>query len=190
MIPTLLIGDFLFVSKCAYSLMLPLPFTNINLWRYGSPARGDIIVFQFPDEPRLDYIKRVVGIPGDKIELRGPILYINDEPLKTLPAEELDVKTTLGMRLNTYTEPLGKIEHQIQHVQYLESRNFGPIEVGADSYFVLGDNRDNSRDSRIWGVVPFELIRGRALMCWISWNAEERRWIDRLRRERLFKMLD
>jgi signal peptidase I len=190
MIPTLLVGDFLLVSKMAYAIKLPLPFTNINLFRLGVPTRGDVIVFQFPDQPSLDYIKRVVGLPGDKIELRGPIVYINDEPLKTVQAEELSGKNNLGMQINIYTEPLGEKEHQIQHIQYLERRNFGPIEVPADSFFVLGDNRDNSRDSRIWGVVPFDHIRGRALMTWISWDSEKRRWIDRFRIERLFKVVD
>jgi signal peptidase I len=190
MVPTLVEGDFLFVSKFAYSLKLPVPFTNINLINWATPARGDIIVFQFPDEPSLDYIKRVVGIPGDKIEIRGPIVIINDQPLQTTPFEALDSKNTLGMRVNTYNEPLGQIQHKIQHIQYLERRNFGPIEVSKDSFFVLGDNRDNSRDSRIWGVVPFELIRGQAVMTWFSWDNEKRRWIDRVRTERLFKMVN
>lgn len=143
MVETLLVGDHLLVSKFAYDIKVP--FTDISMLKTGDPQRGDVIVFEYPKDRHLDYIKRVIGLPGDTIELRDNVLYRNgekvDEPYKHLEKGPLPG----GMP------------------------NFGPITVPPNQYFCMGDNRDHSMDSRYWGFVPREYIRGKAWVIYWSW---------------------
>lgn len=162
MIPTILEGDRIFVNKMAYSLRFP--FTTVHLMEWSEPERGDIIVFLSPDE-RKRLVKRVVGVSGDRIELRNNRLIINGKVAHYEPLQEtlegLDEARLLTSRFAL--ESLGTLEHPItitprQHAE----RSFRALTVPEGEYFVMGDNRDNSRDSRFFGTVEKKLILGRA----------------------------
>lgn len=160
--PTLLEGDMVLVNRLAYDLKLPL--TDIVLARLGEPQRGDVITFSSPKDG-IRLIKRLIALPGDKVEMRNEVLFINgqaaryDEPEMLMEAMENDI-TIPALRL---TETLGQIRHRVQFLQGVRARNnFGPIVVPADMYLALGDNRDNSGDSRYFGFVPRNLLIGHA----------------------------
>ena len=166
MIPTLLIGDYIMVNKFVYSPVLDVPLLG-SLERTLLPtrevARGDVVVFKFPEEPEKDYIKRVIGLPGDTIEVRNRQVYVNDEPLDE--------------PYKVHRNPPGLNTDQ---------DDFRKTLVPEDSLFCMGDNRDNSRDSRAWGFVPRTYLKGRAFMIW--WSYEEDRgaylktsFVDRVR---------
>ncbi|MDR1125575.1 MAG: signal peptidase I [Deltaproteobacteria bacterium] len=142
MLNTLLVGDRLLVNKFLYGIKIP--FTNKVIIDVGDPERGDIIVFAYPVEPDKDYIKRVIGIPGDKLEMRNKVLYRNGERVYEPYARLLGYRTRYD--------------------------DFAPITVPAGHYFCMGDNRDNSVDSRDWGFVPRENIRGKAWRMYWSWG--------------------
>jgi len=172
--PTLYNGDFILVNKFSYGLRLPVLHTNIL--PLGEPQRGDVIVFRYPDDPALAYIKRVVGLPGDELEYRAKQLYINGEAAeqKTLPA--LPDKPRFEQR----REHLGDLWHEIQvarnggigayypGLQRLGNRGDWRFTVPEKAYFVMGDNRDNSSDSRVWGVMPEENLIGKAFFIWMN----------------------
>lgn len=195
MIPTLLVGDHIFVNKFKYGIKVP--FTDwvtdepTYITRFGSPERGDIIVFKYPKDESIYYIKRVIGIPGDTIEILDKTLYTNGVPAKreTISIEEraeivnkfedqhYDVE-----RMEIFRETIGneKPVVMVDNANYF-TQNFGPITVPADSFFVMGDNRDNSKDSRYWGFVPMKNVRGKAMVIWLSL------WIDLSKREFIFR---
>ena len=153
---TLLIGDYIMVNKFVYS---PGP-TGLErtLLPFQDVRRGDVIVFKYPEEPEKDYIKRVIGMPGDMIEIIDQQVYVNGERLEESCKVHKDPHVRAGMR----GTPLA------------DGRDtFGPERVPGDAYFVMGDNRDNSKDSRSWGFVPRDYVKGRAFMIW--WSFEERR---------------
>ena len=159
MIPTLQIGDHLLVNKFLLGTPVDVPFTNIHLFRMPGlrkPQRGDIIVFKYPEDPTRDFIKRVIGIEGDTIESRDKTLFVN------------------GRRL---------VEPHVQHVDSfikpadIDRRdNFGPVVVPKDSVFAMGDNRDQSYDSRFWGFVDLDKIKGKAIIIYWSWDSD-RTWV-------------
>jgi len=161
--PTILEGDRVFVNKLAYDLKVP--FTTWHIVEWSNPRRGDIVVFYSPqDGQRL--VKRVIGLPGDTVELRNNVLVLNGQPLDYKPiAEELLRDVDLVERTSSdYTfEQLAEQPHAITANPNLPSkRTFGPVKVPADHYFMMGDNRDNSFDSRYYGSVPRSKIVGRA----------------------------
>ncbi len=161
MLPTLIVGDFILVNKFAYGLRLPV--IEKKIVEIGVPERGDVVVFRYPPEPSVDYIKRVVGLPGDKIEYRNKRLFINNEPV------QLTVLNGSGSDSSplVYQEQLGEVLHQIQLITVRPTID-GRVIVPPGHYFVMGDNRDNSADSRVWGFVPDENLLGKAFLVWMS----------------------
>lgn len=179
MIPTLTIGDHLLVNKFIYGPRIP--FTDTRLFTWKEPKRGDIIVFKYPENEDKNFIKRVVGLPGDKIEIKNGRLFINDEPVSIAPVGTSDEKregTGYPYYDNPklYDEQLGTVKHRIQYLHDQSGYNFGPKIVPAESVFVMGDNRDNSQDSRFWGFVKRNKILGRALIIYWSWDGNGR-WV-------------
>ncbi|HET9485343.1 MAG TPA: signal peptidase I [Xanthomonadales bacterium] len=180
MMPTLLIGDFILVNKFAYGLRLPV--TNAKLADFGAPQRGDVIVFRYPgmspDDPSrgTDYIKRVVGVPGDTVTYRDKVVYVNGE---VQPQQDLGTYVGNGAGADMTgsalkREILGDTPHEIlvrRNDGFFPMRE-GTFEVPAGSYFVLGDNRDNSQDSRFWGVVPERNLVGKAFFIWMNWDSK------------------
>lgn len=175
MIPTLLVGDFLLVNKFEYGLRLPVINTRIS---QGAPLqRGDVIVFRYPEDPSKDYIKRVVGLPGDTVAYANKQLIINGKPVPTDYVGDFSYITEQGYILDTqkYREQLGKHRHDILVIPESGMQDMEPITVPLGRYFVMGDNRDNSNDSRFWGFVPDENIVGKAMLIWWSWDSVETR---------------
>ncbi len=186
MIPTLLIGDHLLVNKFIYGPRIP--FSDTRLFTWEQPKRGDIIVFKYPENESKDFIKRVVGLPGDKIEIKDGVLFINDQAVKVKdlgPYKDKDgdqeTNTSYYQKPELLQEQLGAVSHQILYLHDQSGYNFGPILVPKDSYFVMGDNRDNSMDSRVWGFVSENKILGKALIIYWSWDGNDHwvRW-DRI----------
>jgi signal peptidase I len=139
--PTLLVGDHILVNKFIYGIKIP--FSDKTIIKLGKPKRGDVVVFKYPLDTKKDYIKRVIGLPGDKVELMNKQLFINgrvtDDP-------------------------------HASYSIYGNLRNFGPVSVPAHHLFVMGDNRDESSDSRVWGFVPDAYLKGKAFLIYWSWD--------------------
>jgi len=171
MMPTLLVGDFILVNKFSYGIRLPV--LNSKILDTGEPQRGDVIVFRYPENPSIDYIKRVVGVPGDHIVYRNKVLYINGEEapqqyLGSYLGEGSGKMMTGARRLN---EDLLGTKHDILIVpgRNIRTGDYSFV-VPKGQYFAMGDNRDNSSDSRFWGTVPEENLVGKAFMIWMSWD--------------------
>lgn len=179
MIPTLTIGDHLLVNKFIYGPRIP--FTDMRIFTWREPQRGEIIVFKYPGDERKDYIKRIVGLPGEKIQIRKGQLLINDEPVQVTrlgPYEGGDQSSgppyyDKPMLLD---EQLGAVRHHILYMHDQAELEYGPVLVPKESVFVMGDNRDNSQDSRVWGFVNYRKILGRALIIYWSWDGNGR-WV-------------
>ncbi len=188
MIPTLTVGDHLLVNKFIYGPRIP--FTDSRFFSWKEPKRGDIIVFKYPENEDKNFIKRVIGLPGDKIQIVDGRLTINDQVVAITPANPPADKTVEGEpsfgKPMFYTEQLGAVNHAIQYLHDQSGYNFGPILVPKDSVFVMGDNRDNSQDSRVWGFVSFNKILGKALVIYWSWDGDDR-WVRWERIGRLIK---
>ncbi len=150
MLETLQIGDHILVNKFIYGTHIP--FTDISILPLRKPQRGDIIVFKYPVDESRDFIKRLIGVPGDTIEIRNKIVYVNGKPLQDEYVVHRDERIIPGNR-----------------------DNFGPVTVPDHSYFMMGDNRDGSYDSRFWGFVKEDEIRGKALIIYWSWDRELKR---------------
>jgi signal peptidase I len=172
MMPTLLIGDFILVNKFAYGIRLPV--LNTKIIDVGEPKRGDIVVFRFPKDPTVDYIKRIVGLPGDRITYYNKQIFVNGVPVKLTPLGiyEGAVRTS-GMPGSELllSEDLGTVTHDILVRKEDSVAKEGEFVVPAGHYFVMGDNRDNSNDSRFWGTVPEENLVGKAFLIWMSWDS-------------------
>lgn len=188
MIPTLQVGDFILVNKFTYGVRLPI--INQKLVQVGDPKRGDVMVFHYPENPSVDYIKRVVGVPGDRVEYRDKHLYINDvEQKQTAEGEYNYVESGLNfVHTERRSEVLGTHTHDVlinpdmpnvhlgaiadfkgrENCEYQERRFTCRVPEG--QYFMMGDNRDNSRDSRYWGFVPDNQIVGKAFFIWMNFS--------------------
>lgn len=184
MIPTLLVGDYILVNKYAYGIRLPV--INTKVIAVGDPQRGDVMVFRYPEDPSLDYIKRVVGLPGDTVAYQNKRLTINGQPVEVSKAGDYLHPERLYYS-EQYVEKLGDVEHKLlndtdapsfipdasrfPHRENCTYNAAGVIcKVPAGHYFMMGDNRDNSDDSRYWGFVPDDHIRGRAFFIWFNWD--------------------
>lgn len=184
MIPTLVVGDLILVNKYVYGIRLPI--INKKVLDVGQPQRGDVMVFRFPKEPDKDYIKRVVGLPGDRVEYIGKRLSINGVAIPTTSLPEfLDPERRVISA--QFSEKLGNVAHRVLNDQDRPAavgpagmRAYGDAcemlangircTVPVHSYFVMGDNRDNSLDSRFWGFVPEDNIVGKAFFIWMNFG--------------------
>jgi signal peptidase I len=179
MIPTLTIGDHLLVNKFVYGPRIP--FTDTRIFHWKVPKRGDIIVFKYPENEDKNFIKRVVGLPGDKIEIKNGKLLINDQPVQVTEIGTYnDKESSAGFpyyeKPKLLDEQLGTVKHHILYMRDQTGYNFGPKIVPPESVFVMGDNRDNSQDSRVWGFVKYNKILGKALIIYWSWDGNDR-WV-------------
>ena len=178
MLPSLLINDHIFVNKFVYGLRVP--FTKNWLYKNNDPKRGEVIVFKYPEDPSIFYIKRVVGVPGDKVLVENGDLYINDDLVeKQVPQSkkseykwllERDFNGTLSEHIH-WEETLGDKNYSVLLEKRRKGKVHGPYYVPEDSFFVLGDNRDHSKDSRFWketDYVPRDNLVGRAMFVWLS----------------------
>ncbi|MBU2967539.1 signal peptidase I, partial [Amphritea atlantica] len=161
--PTLKIGDFILVNKWHYGFRLPVIGTKVI--PMNMPQRGDVVVFKYPNDPSINYIKRVVGLPGDRVSYQDKTVYINGQPQKQQLLEQLPPQSP---RLLLMDEVLGDVSHQIYR-DVAPPRRPAEWVVPEGQYFVMGDNRDNSNDSRFWGFVPDELLVGKAFAVWMHW---------------------
>ncbi len=157
---TLLVGDMILVNKFLYGVRLP--FTDIHLFSNDGPERFDVIVFKFPNDQTKDYIKRVIGLPGDTVEVRNKIVFVNDMPFRE--------------------------EHAVYSAPPNANSDFGPIIVPDKSFFVMGDNRDRSSDSRVWGFVNYKHLHGKAFMIYFS-KDQEASWLNWIRWSRIGRLI-
>jgi signal peptidase I len=171
MMPTLLDGDFIFVNKFAYGLRLPV--ANVKIVPIGTPKRGDVIVFRLPSDPATNYIKRLVGLPGDHIKVnRRRQLFINDREMQVTITGIYEGHRHTGANLGT--ENLDGVQHQVLYIPERPTQEYEAV-VPAGHYFFMGDNRDNSRDSRFRevGFVPEKNLVGKAVRIWLNWDLPE-----------------
>ncbi|HLT22841.1 MAG TPA: signal peptidase I [Bacteriovoracaceae bacterium] len=204
MIPTLLIGDFILVNKFAYGFKVPFSdwFSDpIYLTGPEAPKRGDVIVFKYPKDPNLNYIKRVIGLPGDTVEVIDKVVYVNNEPITTTTIDGKKIMEDMDERYKSYEfEFLETQTGDAKHITQVDKgndyfANFYKITVPKDQYFVMGDNRDFSADSRRWGTVPFGHIKGKAILIWFSlsvpWpGSEDEQETWKFRPWRIGKLID
>ncbi len=169
MIPTLLVGDHILVNKFLLGTPVDIPFTNITLFRMPGlrkVQRGDVVVFKYPEDPKRDFIKRVIGVGGDVVMEKDKVVYVNGRKL-----------------IEPYTQ---HVDDEIKPGEFDKRDNFGPIVVPPRSIFVMGDNRDQSYDSRFWGFVPDSEIKGKAIIIYWSWDGDKT-WVRFSRIGRLVK---
>ncbi len=172
MMPTLLTGDFILVNKFGYGIRLPV--TDTKILPIGEPERGDVVVFRYPRDTTQDYIKRVVGLPGDVVEYRNKVLKVNGQVVAAAP-EGSYAGVGSGREMTGaehLIEQLGEVKHSILVDPRIQrgSLGEGSWTVPEGHYFVMGDNRDNSEDSRYWGFVPEKNLVGRAFFIWMNWD--------------------
>ena len=182
---TLLAGDFLFVNKAVYGAQIP--GTNARLPGFERPARGDVIVFAYPKDPTLNYVKRVIGAPRDLVEMRAGQVYVNNVALAEPYVQRIDpLHDNYESKFNWQR---GFLEGFAPDERYHPTRDtWGPLRVPVGKYFVLGDNRDNSEDSRYWGFVDAGAVKGRPLVVYFSYDRGTRDplpWLTDIRWSRL-----
>lgn len=166
--PTLLVGDFVAVNKYAYGLRLPV--LEKKVLPVANPETGQIAVFRWPPAPNYDYIKRVIGVPGDRISYHDKKLTINGQEAKQTFVE-YTIDESSGKAVAKYKENLHGVVHDIFIRADIPAVDFDVV-VPEGNYFMMGDNRDDSADSRFWGFVPEEYLRGKAFLVWMSWNGK------------------
>jgi signal peptidase I len=181
---TLLVGDFLLVNKAVYGAQVP--GTNVRLPAFDHPRRNDIVVFVPPHEPGKNYVKRLVGLPGDTLMMRDKVLYLNGEPVVEDYSQHLDPVDVFVRGMDWQRQYLVP---SVDSGNYRPTRdNWGPIVVPEHSYFMLGDNRDDSEDSRYWGFVEEGAVKGQPLFIYYSFNPRTLRpfpWFTEIRWNRI-----
>jgi signal peptidase I len=178
MIPTLKVGDFIFAYKLPYGL--PIPFSGGDRWAQTLPKRGDVVVFRYPGNENVNYVKRVVGLPGDRIAIKNKKLFINDAEAEYVPVQDDVIKDLPGKEYySAFRESFSGSTHLVIKSRSNEADFFGPVIVAPGHIFVLGDNRDSSDDSRYWGTVPLKNLEGRVTTVWMSFD-----WLNRWGDER------
>ncbi|HVN97697.1 MAG TPA: signal peptidase I [Syntrophorhabdaceae bacterium] len=165
--PTLLVGDHLLVNRLSYVVKVPY-FDNV-LFTLGQPKRGDVIVFRYPENTNIDFIKRVIATEGETVEVRDKVVYINGQKMSDPWGHFRD------------TPPIPR--------EFAPKDNYGPYRVPKDAYFAMGDNRDNSADSRFWGPVRKENLVGRALVIYFSWNSDTKDPFEYIRWSRFGRLI-
>jgi len=164
--PTLRVGDHIMVNKFIYGIIIP--YTHIRLFAYEKPKQGDVIVFIYPLNPSKDFVKRVIGTEGEKVQIIQNKIYLNDTLIH---------------------DPWGHFSYKWPAAYLQMMENFGPVVVPKDSFFVLGDNRENSDDSRFWGFVPLNDVLGKAFVIYFSWNQRAENLWDKIRWSRIGKSI-
>ncbi|MFC1855416.1 signal peptidase I [Thermodesulfobacteriota bacterium] len=164
--PTLLIGDHLLVNKFIYGIKMP--FVDKKIFQFKKPERGDIIVFKYPEDPSIDFIKRVIAVEGDRVEILKKKVFINGVPVP---------------------DPYAHFADDMENFSSRPKDNFGPVVVPDNSVFCMGDNRDRSHDSRWWGYVDLNMVRGKAFILYFSWNGESNSVLGKIRWSRFGKLL-
>ena len=172
MMPTLVAGDFIAVNKFSYGVRFPV--INTVLVPNDMPERGDVVVFHYPRDTSIDYIKRVVGLPGDKIKYENKKLFINDKLVPHVFEKNYEYMMNDNYRVpaKEFSETLGEVSHSIL-IHNVEGET-GSFVVPEGNYFVMGDNRDNSSDSRVWGFVSEDLLVGKAFIIWLNLSEPSR----------------
>jgi len=165
MVPTLLVGDYILVNKFAYGIRLPV--LNAKVIEVGEPKRGDVMVF-FPPNDKRYFIKRVIGLPGDRVEYRNKVLYVNGEEM---PQSLIAQLPPLGPTYQILEEDLAGVSHVVRKELLRGMPGDFETTVEPGHYFMMGDNRDNSSDSRVWGEVPEKNIVGKAFAIWMHWGS-------------------
>ncbi|MFO7603716.1 MAG: signal peptidase I [Gammaproteobacteria bacterium] len=168
MLPTLEVGDFILVNKFAYGVRIPV--WNKKVLGSSVPQRGDVVVFRYPEDPRIDYIKRIIGVPGDEVAYYNKVLYINGKELSQTVVGDY-AQDGSYVQYSRFKEELDELHYDILKIDNVGAGDF-VIRVPENNYFAMGDNRDNSRDSRAWGFVPDENLVGEAFLIWMNWSSE------------------
>ena len=167
--PTILPGDFILVNKFAYGIRLPV--LNTKIWQLGAPKRGDIALFRYPNDPSIIYVKRVIGLPGDHIVYHHKILTINGKEMsQEFMGLDLDSEGGLMVPVKVFMENLAGVKHKIFIKPDHENGTDIDVMVPDNNYFMMGDNRDSSADSRYWGFMPEENLVGRAFGIWMNFD--------------------
>ena len=164
--PTLLVGDHILVNKFIYGIRIP--FVGKKIVTFKDPKRGDVIVFKYPEDRSKDFIKRVIGLPGDTVEFKDRTIYINDRLIE---------------------DPWGVYKSHNPSWRSSASDTYGPQIVPPDSLFVMGDNRDNSQDSRYWGFVPLDDVLGKAFIMYWSWDWQAPALVSKVRWKRIGSLI-
>jgi signal peptidase I len=158
MIPNLLVHDHIFASKMSFGLHVP--FSSKWLYKWASPLRGDIVVFRYPKNPDVYYVKRIIGVPGDEVRLSRGVVTVNGQAMDLVPIEAKNAEEGFA-----YFKENG---HHVVRYQNRDGTNYDQMKVPDGRYFALGDNRDQSADSRVWGFIPEENLVGRVKWIWLS----------------------
>ncbi len=192
MLPTLKVGDFIFAYKLPYGF--PVPFSNGERLSAKLPERGDVVVFRYPGNETVNYVKRVVGLPGDRVAIKDKMLFINEAEVKIEPIDKDIIADVPSSELyQASRESIDNSSHTIMNSKESKADSFGPVVVPPGQIFVLGDNRDSSDDSRYWGSIPVTHLEGRVITVWLSldwmnpWASDA---LPRVRWERLFRKVE
>lgn len=173
--PTLKPGDFIFSSRICYGWSVPFSQNKMNP---SLPERGDLVVFNYPNQPSVNYVKRVVGLPGDRVQIIKGRLYLNEEPLQYQKVADIADNPNPEL-FDIYEESTGELKWRVIFQRNPDEKDFGPLVVPPGEVFLLGDNRDASDDSRYWGTVPMSQVVGKVFLIWLSLDWQKKWGGDR-----------